>query len=404
MAAVADRALTAVVLARPDAAEAVGRCWDRDEAVAVVDPDLPSAALEQLLDALAPTHVLDGSGRRARAGGVPVESAVAAVVVTSGTTGSPKLVELSTAGAEAIGRGFAHAIGREDDDRALVCVPLHHVAGLAILARARVTGTPVTVHPSFDVDAVATAPAAVGASVVSLVPTMLARLLAAGAPLDAYRVLVLGGAPLPAGLRTRAEAVGARVVDAYGLSETWGGVVVDGTPLEGAEIELAPVVDGGGGGADAGVGEIVVRGPMVMARYRGDPDATAAVLSADGWFRTGDLGRRTDAGLRVVDRLKDIIVSGGVNVSPTAVESVLGAAPGVRDVCVAGLPDEEWGERVVAYVVPADAGAPPTLPDLRAFAADRLPRAGLPKEVVLVEEIPRTAGGKALRRALRERP
>ena len=395
---VPDRPLTAVLLPRPQAATAVGECWDRDEAVAVLDPAAPAAAVTGMLAAVSPTHLLDADGRHPRPDGTPVGDGIAAVVVTSGTSGDPKCVELTTAGATAIGHGFAHAVGREPDDRALVCVPLHHVAGLAILARARVTGTPVSVHPGFDVAAVASAPADVGATVVSLVPTMLARLLAADVPLDTYRVLVLGGAPLPDSLRARAEARGASIADAYGLSETWGGVVVDGVPIEGADVELSDGADG------ATAGEILVRGPMVMARYRGDPDATAAALTGDGWFRTGDLGARVDGRLRVVDRLKDLVVSGGVNVSPTAVEAVLTGAPGVRDVCVTGAPDEEWGERVVAFVVAEDPAAPPTVEALRAFAGDQLARVQLPKEVVVVDSIPRSPGGKVLRRELRSIP
>jgi O-succinylbenzoic acid--CoA ligase len=393
---VAGRPLTAVLLPRPDAARAVTDRWDRDEAVAVLDPALPAATLERLLGALAPSHILDEHGARAFPGGTPVADDIAAVVTTSGTTGEPKFVELTAAGAEAIGRGFARALGREDDDRALVCLPLHHVAGLAILARARVNDTPVTVHPSFDVDAVGEAPAREGATLVSLVPTMLARLLAAGATLDAFRVLVLGGAPLPDELRSRAEDIGAHVVDSYGLSETWGGVLVDGDPIDGADVALGTSHDG------SEVGEILVRGPMVMARYRGNPRATAEAFARDGWLRTGDIGAHVSGRrLRVVDRVKDLVVSGGVNVSPTAVEAVLARAPGVLDVCVAGASDPEWGERVVAFVVSADPSTPPTLEALRTFAADHLSRAQLPKEVVHVDAIPRTSGGKLLRRELR---
>jgi len=396
VAAVPERALTAVLLPRPEAARAAAERWDEGEAVCVLDPDAPAETTTRLLDQLAPTHVLDHDGRHRHAGGRPVPEGTAAVVVTSGTTGTPKLVQLTEAGAASIGRGFGHALGVEPDDRALVCVPLHHVAGLAILARARVTGTPVIVHPSFDLSAVAAAPAEEGATLVSLVPTMLARLLAADAPLHAFRTLVLGGAPLPPALRERATARGARVVDAYGLSETWGGFVLDGKPLDDAEV----VIDTNGENS-AKPGEILVRGPMVMSGYRDDPDATAAAFT-DGWLRTGDLGTIDDDGtVRVVDRLKDIILTGGVNVSPTAVEAVLARAPGVRDVCVVGMPDPEWGERVVAFVVPVAADQPPTLDGLRAFAGEQLTRSQLPKEVVLVDAIPRTPGGKPLRRVLR---
>jgi acyl-CoA synthetase (AMP-forming)/AMP-acid ligase II len=149
-------------------------------------------------------------------------------------------------------------------------------------------------------------------------------------------------------------------------------------------------------------GEILVRSPTIMRGYRLAPDETAAAFTAAGWFRTGDAGTLDgDGRLRVVDRLRDLVITGGVNVGPSEVEAVLAAHPGVADVCVTGAPDPEWGERVVANVVPADPGAPPSLAELRAFAADRLSAAKLPREVVLIAAVPRSPGGKPLRRLLR---
>src|SRR2546421_1932491 len=179
------------------------------------------------------------------------------------------------------------------------------------------------------------------------------------------------------------------------MTETWGGIVHDGHPLR--EVELGLDGDGAEGG------EILVRAPMVMRGYRLRPDLTSAVLSADGWYRTGDAGRfdpLAGGRLRLVDRLGDMIKTGGVKVAPTEVERVLAAHPGVADVCVAARPDREWGERVVAFVVPRDAGAPPVLAELRAFALERLAAPKAPRELVLVEAIPRSAGGKPLRRLL----
>jgi O-succinylbenzoic acid--CoA ligase len=365
-----------VRLPRPAAAAAVGAAWDRGEAVAVLDPAAPPAVVDQL------THLLDPDAG--------AEPGTAAVVVTSGTTGTPKAVELTTAGRDAMGRGFAAALGTADDDRWLVCLPLHHVAGLAILARARVSGATVTVDDGFEVERVGRAPRTDGATLVSVVPTMLHRLLEAGAPIHEYRAIVVGGAPTPPSLRERAEAAGARVVDAYGLSETWGGVVLDGVALPGAEVAVADD------------GEILVWGDMVMRRYRGDAAATRHAFTADGAFRTGDVGVVDAAGrVHVVDRRRDLVITGGVNVSPTAVESVLSEHPDVDDVCVVGAPDHEWGERVVAYVVARHGAAPPSLDALRDFAGDRLSRPQLPRQVVLVDAIPRSPGGKALRRELR---
>lgn len=379
----------AVVLDRPAAAATIRAAWDDGEAVAVLDPAAPPAVLDELLGRLRPTDLVDPGGRHHRAGGVPVADTVRAVVLTSGTTARPKAVELTRAGLEASGAGGNAALGLEADDRWLVCLPLHHVAGLAILARAAVGGHAVTVHPSFDAAAVAASPRDERTTLVSVVPTMLGRLLDAGAPLHEYHRVVVGGAPLPAALRGRAERLGVPVVDAYGLSETWGGFVLDGIPIPGADVTI---------GEDA---EIRVRGPMVFRGYRADPDATAAAFDADGWFRTGDVGDwGDDRRLRLVDRRRDVVISGGVNVSPTAVESVLAEHPDVADICVTGADDPQWGERVVAFVVPRAGASVPTVDELRAFGRDRLRAPGLPRQVVAIAAIPRTAGGKAQRRRL----
>jgi len=385
-----DVDLVAVVAPRRRAADLVRDAWDTGRAVTVLDPDAPPAVRARVLALVAPTHVAGPDGVHPHPDGVPVAPGTAAVVVTSGTTGTPKAVELTVAGAMAVGAGWSTVLGHEPADRWLLTLPLHHVAGLAVLARSRMTGADVVVHEHFDVDAVGLAPRRFGATLVSVVPTMLGRLVAAGAPMHEYRGVVTGGAPLPPALARQAQKLGVRVYDAYGQSETWGGCVANGTPIPGAAVRLGP--------AD----EIELQGPMVMRGYRRDPEATARAFTGDGWLRTGDVGRLDDAGrLHVVDRLRDLIISGGVNVSPVAVEQVLAGHPGVADVAVVGAPDPEWGERVVAHVVPVDPGAPPTVEDLRAFARAHLAAAHLPREVVYVPAVPRSPGGKILRRELR---
>jgi acyl-CoA synthetase (AMP-forming)/AMP-acid ligase II len=153
-------------------------------------------------------------------------------------------------------------------------------------------------------------------------------------------------------------------------------------------------------GATASEGEILVRGPMLFRRYRGDPARTAAVLR-DGWLRTGDLGRvGRDGRLAVLGRRDDLVISGGVNVHPDEVEAVLATHPGVAEAAVAGRPDPEWGQRVAAYVVPRDPASPPTLAELRAFTRRRLAAAKAPRELVLVPALPRSPSGKLLRRLL----
>ena len=355
--------LIPVRLPAPEAADVIRRSWDAGEPVLVLDPRAPEPEVEGILRRMQPD--------------VEVAAEVAAVVVTSGTSAEPKGVELTWDGLAASAAAVSAALEADGRDRWLACLPLHHVAGLAVLGRAWATGTPVTVLGGFDVATVAAA----DATLVSLVPTMVRRMRDAGADLHRFRRILLGGGPV--------HETGDNIVATYGMTETWGGVVHDGHPLDGVELALG----------DAG--EILVRAPMVMRGYRLDPEQTAAALSPQGWFHTGDMGAfEADGRLRVVDRLRDLIITGGVSVSPGEVEAVLGDHRGVADVCVTGAPDPEWGERVVAHVVPVDRAAPPQLADLRAFAAGRLSAPKLPREVVVIRSVPRTTGGKPLRRQL----
>jgi O-succinylbenzoic acid--CoA ligase len=429
-------ALVAIALPRPAAARAIVAAWEAGEAVLPLDPEAPAPELAATLAAARPTHLLDGDGRGRRPGGAPAEAGAAAVVATSGTSGAPKLVEL---GADAIrwsALATSAALGAGPGDRWLCCVPVHGVAGLAVLARAWHTGLPVEVHERFDPEAVRAA--AGRATLVSLVPAMLRRLLAAGDEAARFRRVLLGGGPVPADLVEEATGRGVGLVRTYGLTETFGGMAHDGHPLDGAEVRIEGVwttdappsgvglpsrFGGPGTGAPgSGVprpeprvgarpdpradppadpgGEVLVRGPMLFRRYRGDPARTAAVL-ADGWLRTGDLGRvGPDGRLVVLGRADDLVISGGVNVHPDEVEAVLATHPGVAEAAVAGRPDPDWGQRVAAFVVPRDPARPPTLDELRAFTRRRLAAAKAPRELVLVPALPRSPSGKLLRRLL----
>ncbi len=364
--------VVAVVAGGRALAEAALRCWDTGRAILPVNPAFTGAEITALLDRLRPTAVARGAddldAAPARPDGVRAPGGIVAVVVTSGTSGAPKGVELTRAGMEAMGHGYSAGLDAGPADRWLACLPLHHVASLGALARSYVTGVPCTVHDSFDLERVARSPRTEGTTMVSVVPTVMRRLLDSGAPLHEYRRVIVGGAPCPPALRARAESAGVGVVDAYGLSETWGGFTLDGLPIDGAHARI---------GADD---EILVRGAMVMHGYRLDPALTAAAIDTDGWFHTGDIGTiDADGRVRVVDRLKDLVITGGVNVSPTEVESVLLHHPDVADVCVVGVPDDEWGERVVAFVV-ARAGAPaPSVDELRAFGREHLSGPKLPR-------------------------
>jgi len=243
------------------------------------------------------------------------------------------------------------------------------------------------VHPSFDVSAVA---GEAGVTLLSLVPTMLARLLDAGADVGRFRRILLGGAPPAPSLLTRARRAGARIVVTYGMTETGGGCVYDGRPLDGVEVSV---------GSD---GRIRVRGPVLFRGYRGDPAATHKALR-DGWLATADLGRLTAEGeLAVLGRADDVIITGGENVRAGEVAAALAEHPAIDEAAVVGRADPEWGQRVVAFVVASSPA--PTLDEVRAFIRTRLSAAHAPGELVVVDRLPRLGSGKVDRLALPHLP
>jgi O-succinylbenzoic acid--CoA ligase len=402
-------ALVAIALPRPDAARAVVAAWAAGEAVLPLDPGAPAAELKGALAAARPTHLLDAEGRRRLPGGEPAEAGVAAVVATSGTVDAPKVVELGADAVRWSALATSAALEAGPGDRWLCCLPVHGVAGLAVVARAWHTGLPVEVQERFD--PVAVARAAGRATLVSLVPAMLRRLLAAGDEPARFRRVLLGGGPIPATLAAEATRRGVPLVRTYGLTETFGGMAHDGHPLPGTEVQVGEVwttsatnptagLPSRAGGPATGEGEISIRGPMLFRRYRGDPDRTSAVLR-NGWLATGDLGRLgPDGRLTVLGRADDLVISGGVNVHPDEVEAVLATHPAVAEAAVAGRPDPEWGQRVTAFVVARDPASPPTLAELRAHARERLATAKAPRELVLLPALPRGPSGKLLRRLL----
>lgn len=328
-----------------------------------LDPQAPAAVRDRLVEALRPD--------------VGVDEDVALVIATSGSTGQPKGVELSHHALEASARATMARLGAQDGDRWLSCLPWHHIGGLQVLLRARLSGAPLVVHERFDVERIREER---DVTLVSLVPTQLLRLLDAGVDLGRFRAILLGGAMAPAPLLARAAAAGANVVTTYGMSETAGGCVYDGLPLDGAAVRL------GSGG------RVQLAGPMLMSGYRLAPALTADVM-ADGWFSTNDVGTLgSDGRLVVHGRLDDIVVTGGENVLVTEVAAVLAGHPDVSDVLVTGVDDDHWGQRLVAVVVPND--EPPTLEALREWCRARLPAAAAPRQLVLVDELPRLSSGK----------
>lgn len=398
-------ALVALQLPPTDVAERLPKLHDQGTPVAPIDPNLPPGARRELLARLRPHTLIDAEGEHELDDPVPVDSGVALVVATSGATGRAKLVELPAASLDASTAASHRRVRARPGWRWLCCLPTHHVAGVQALRRALACGTQPLVHDGFDADRVAAAiagrepgeagtipagPAGAGADGdpgtgvdgIAVVPTQLRRLLDAGADLSRLKALVLGGAAPDPSLTAEAREAGAPLVTTYGLTETCGGCVYDGRPLDAVKVD----VDGDG--------RIRIRGDVVMRRYRGDPQATAEALR-DGWLVTPDVGRWNDEGrLEVVGRADDVIITGGENVSAAAVRAALEAVDGVAEAAVAGEADPEWGQRVIAWVAAADAGAAPADDALRAAVSERLGAPAAPKAIRRVAALPRTTLGK----------
>ena len=320
------------------------------------------------------------------------------VLTTSGSTGRPKWVQLNAAALTASAVATHARLG--GPGRWLLALPAQHVAGLQVLIRATLTGSQPAVldlRGGFDPATFGTAAlglAADGRCYTALVPTQLARLLDTDPDaLTGFGAVLLGGSASPAELLRRAEAAGVRVVTTYGMTETAGGCVYDGWPLDGVQVRVD--------GPETGTGRIELAGPMLATGYLDAPEDTATAFR-DGWYRTADLGRLDGQGrLQVLGRADDVVITGGHNVAPADVEAVLTGMPGVAAACVVGLPDPKWGQRVTAAVVPADPGRPPDPGALRAAARRLLTGAQTPKEIVLFDALPLRGVGKPDRSAVR---
>jgi O-succinylbenzoic acid--CoA ligase len=352
--------------------------WDSGDALMPIDQRLPRQIQMSLLDQ-ARAHAIISGPEIDRVpleyGAPPVEEGDALVIATSGSTGVPKLLvhtdESLASHAWAVQERLEIDPAR---DRWLSCLPLGHLGGLGVLIRAIVTDTPVDVLDGFDAAVVSAAPAELGSTLVSLVPTALDRIES-----GPYRKVVLGGSADP-------FARPGNVVRTYGLTETGGGVVYDGYPLDGVNVRIRDD------------GQIVVKGPMLARGLRLKDGDTSPIVDEDGWFETGDLGHWAGYSELVVDgRAEDLIVTGGENVWPGPVEAALMTHAGIREVTVVGRPDAEWGDRVVAVIVPTNPGWPPSLDEVRAHVKALLPAFAAPKELVVVESLPRTSLGKIRR-------
>ncbi|MBD0323887.1 MAG: o-succinylbenzoate--CoA ligase [Aldersonia sp.] len=321
----------------------------------------------------------------------PIEDGVALVVATSGTTGVPKGAMLSASALRASGHATHTFLA--GDGAWLLALPAHHIAGLQVLLRSLLAGTDPTVldvSRGFD-------PAALEAAIermpgprryTSLVPTQLVKALehpGATAALAALDAVLVGGAATSAPLRARAEAAGVPIVGTYGMSETCGGCVYEGVPLDGVRVRIGES------------GRVLLGGAVLANGYRNQPEHPA--FAEPGWFRTDDAGTFADGVLTVHGRLDEAISTGGLTVVPQVVEAALATHPGVRECAVLGLADDRLGERVVAVVVPAD--TTPTLDDLREHVTRTLDVTAAPRELHLVETLPTRGPGKLDRAALR---
>jgi o-succinylbenzoate---CoA ligase len=319
----------------------------------------------------------------------PVEPGTALVVATSGSTGTAKGVLLSAAALSASATATHARLG--GPGRWLLALPAHHVAGAQVVVRSLLADRPPVVLGRGQpfADAVAELLTGPGPHYTALVPTQLTRLLSTPEVLRPFDAVLLGGAAAPAPLLAGARAAGVRVVTTYGMSETAGGCVYDGRPLDGVLVRI------GAGGV------VELSGPTLATGYRLDPEATAAAF-AGGWFRTDDLGTvHADGSLEVHGRADAVINTGGVKVVPSVVESVLTAQPGVAEACVVDLPDEEWGQLVAAAVVPADPTAPPEVDRLREAVRAALGGPSVPKLVRFTEALPLRGPGKIDRSGVR---
>ena len=335
----------------PDFIEELQRIWANGDAAFPVDQRFPESAKQQICAAM---RVSDN-----------IEPGDALVVATSGSSGSPKGVILTHDAVAASAEATSLRLGVGAGDHWLACLPLSHVGGLSVVTRALHAGTALTVLPVFDAAAVD----ASDANLISLVATTLGRI-----DCTKFRTIVLGGARPPAGRPGNA-------VTTYGLTETGSGVVYDGIPLDGVEVDIGDNH------------EIALRGPMLTRGYRNGQSA----VTDDGWLLTGDLGRWTTGGhLHVDGRKGDLIISGGENIWPEAVESLVATHPDIADVMARGVDDTEWGQIVEVVVVPV-AGRTPDLESIRSHVKQTAPSYLAPKRLTLVESLPRTALGKLRR-------
>ncbi|MDF2557158.1 MAG: menE [Bacillales bacterium] len=333
---------------------------------------------------------------------------VATIMYTSGTTGYPKAV------LQSFGNHYHSAISScenltlDEKDKWLCVMPLYHVSGLSILLRSVIVGLSVYLQEGFDEDDANTAIENRGITITSVVASSLSRMMKKPFyyPIS-FKGMLLGGGPASAELLEKCKDLGVAVFLSYGMTETCSQIVTlrpedvlrkigsAGKPIPGCKVKI--LIDGIECNPENS-GEIVVKGPNVTTGYLHGEKSEAF---QDGWFHTGDIGYLDKEGfLYVQDRRSDLFISGGENVYPAEIESVLMSFPQVMDVGVVGVPDEKWGSVPVAFVVLEKLVS---IEDLSCFCQKRLAKYKVPKKFYLVKKLPRNASGKLLRKELRKR-
>lgn len=409
------RAVSVPLNTRLTAAELRWQVKNANCRVLICQAETKALAAETSLDALElqPKSFLDAPTRHNDYGCMNLDDDFA-IIHTSGTSGRPKAAVLTYGNVYQSARASAKMLGHLENERWLCVLPLYHVGGLSIILRSLIYGTAVHISSEsfFNVDAVNRKLSSPGYSMVSLVPTMLQRLLdAKKRPWNPrLRLILLGGeAPSPE-LLARCAAQDLPVATTYGLTETASQVATAtpelvyrkrgtvGKPLSCTQVRI--IDERGNDAAPQVPGEVLVKGETVMRGYYNDPAATALALR-DGWLHTGDIGYLDEDGdLFILQRREDLIVSGGENIYPTEVEDVLRQHPAVAEAVVFGAPDASWGQAVAA-AVELRAGRSASTDDIIAFSRRRLAGYKIPRQIVLVATLPRTASGKIQRREAR---
>ena len=384
----------AILVTDRDNEETAVEASGRTTVVSVDEPTVPE------------THSLDATTpEKVERVGVSL-SETAAVLFTSGTTGEPTAVRITARNVLASAVASAFRLGVVPDDRWLLCLPMYHMGGLSIPIRTMAYGTTTVLQGEFDPGPILRTLRERSITGVSLVPTMLERLLEAGSVADSLRFALVGGGPTSAELAQRALGAGVPIHPTYGMTETASQITTAtprdveaapdsvGRPLVG--IDLA-ILDGTGNRVGRGErGEIAVSGWTVSPG-----PVSESSRRTDEWFRTGDIGYRDEKGrLYVTGRASDLIVTGGENVVPGEVRAAILAHPAVEDAAVVGLTDAEWGERVGALVVATE---PVSKATLRSFLEERLAGFKRPRSVAFADALPRTHSGTVDREAVRDR-